>query len=129
MVSISEEHIPHLSNIKLNLKNRKYPKSPEINIPSPYFNVSIVGSRNSGKTTFCCKLIYLYEKYGLYMDNKKLDIRTFLISSTYSANPVFDSLTSLANEDIFENYSDSVITTIIDDIKLKIEETEEYKLI
>jgi hypothetical protein len=125
-MSISVEHLPNLSNIKLEYKKNKYPLSPDPNLAKMYFVSLFVGSRGSGKTYSACQLLKLYEQYGLYQHGHKMDQRIVLISPTQSANRVYTSLKNLDEKDIFENYSDSLLLNILDDFKNEKKETEEY---
>ena len=46
---IKQEHIAHLSNIKLKYKSNQYPQCSDLNLPKMYFVSLFVGSRGSGK--------------------------------------------------------------------------------
>lgn len=126
-MSITTEHIPSLSNIKLEFKSNKYPVCPASNIPKMYFVSLFVGSRGSGKTYSACQLLKLYENNGLYQGNKKLDQRLILISPTSHANPVFTSLKNLDDSDIHGTYSDGLLGEILDDIAHEKKETANYQ--
>ena len=113
---IKQEHIAHLSNIKLKYKSNQYPQCSDLNLPKMYFVSLFVGSRGSGKTYACCQLLKLYEKYGLACSRSHLAQRIILISPTAPANPVFTSLKNLNPSDIHGTYSDSLLMDIMDDI-------------
>ena len=126
-MSITTEHIPSLSNIKLEFKSNKYPVCPASNIPKMYFVSLFVGSRGSGKTYSACQLLKLYEKNGLYQNGVKLDQRLILISPTSHANPVFTSLKNLDESDIHGTYSDGLLGEILGDIAHEKKETADYQ--
>ncbi len=121
------EEIP--LNFKFNPKNSKlnYPMCRCGNCPLFYWNLLSVASRGSGKTYNICKLISHYEQNDL-IDNGgiKHPLKTFLISPTLDANPIFKNLKSLDNADIYDKYSDELLQSIVDDIKKNKEETEFY---
>jgi hypothetical protein len=121
------EEIP--LNFDFNPKNSKlnYPQCTCKRCPQFYWNLLSVASRGSGKTYNICKLISHYE------DNKLVDndgrvhpLRTIVISPTLDQNVIFNNLKSLADEDKYDNYSDELLQSIVDDIKKNKEETEAY---
>ena len=60
-------------------------------------------------------------------DGKKHQITTILISPNVEANPVFQSLTSINfDEDVYDNYTDDLLSNIMDDIKSE-KELENFK--
>ena len=126
-MSITTEHIPHLSNVKQEYKSNKYPLCPAQNLPKMYFVSLFVGSRGSGKTYSACQLLKLYEKNGMYQNGVKLDQRLILISPTSHANPVFTSLKNLDDSDIYGTYSDSLLLDILDNIAHEKKETADYQ--
>jgi len=127
IMSITIEHLPNLSNPQLDFKKNKYPICSDVNLPKMFFVALMIGSRGSGKTYSACQLLKLYENNGLFLKGTKVDQRIILISPTFSANPVFTALKHLDKSDIYEHYSDSVLQSILDDIKFEKKETEDYK--
>jgi hypothetical protein len=111
----------------LEFKKNKYPTCPDPNIPKLYFVSLFIGSRGSGKTYSCCKLLKLYENYGLFDNGRKVDQRIILISPTSSANPVFTSLKHLDESDIHGDYSDSLLMDILENIQDEKEKTLAYQ--
>ena len=110
------------TNSKLN-----YPQCRCGKCPAFYWNLLSVASRGSGKTYNICKLIKHYE------DNKLMDndgeihpLRTVIISPTLDANPIFNNLKSLSDEDKHEKYSDELLQSIVNEIRKDKEETTEY---
>lgn len=121
------EEIP--LNFEFKPKNSKlnYPQCRCGNCPQFYWNLLSVASRGSGKTYNIVKLIKHYE------DNKLVDndgnthpLRTIVISPTLDANPIFNNLKSLADEDKHDKYTEDLLQSIVDDIKKEKEETDNY---
>ena len=96
--------------------------------PKMFFNLLSIASRQSGKTYNIVKLLSHYEHNKLIKEKEGTThpIRTILISPTSDANPIYRTLKTLADEDIHEEYSDELLQEIIDDIKAKREETDEF---
>ena len=115
-------------NNKLSYSKLNYPMcNCGTNCPRFYFNLLSIASRQSGKTYSICQLIKHYEKHKLMKDGNIHPLRTFLISPTLEANPIFHSLSSLDFEnDVFEDYNDDILRGIIDDIKAKKIESDEF---
>jgi hypothetical protein len=70
-----------------------------------------------------------YQDYG-FVDpdtGAKKDIRVILISPTVDANPCWQSLSILDPADIHANYSDDLLTDIVDDVKAEKKATEKYR--
>lgn len=104
-----------------------YPQSTNPNAPRLFFNLLSVASRGGSKTYTTVKLIKDYEMNKLIDENGKIHpLRTFLISPTVDANPIFKNLKSLSEEDTYTEYNDEVLQNIIDDIQKVNEEIEEY---
>jgi len=101
----------------LKYKSNSYPIVSD-GLPKPYFVGMWVGSRQSGKTHSCVKLIRQYEETGVFNpeNRKQMAIRTIVISPTFDANPVFKSLESLDEEDVYTIYSDEILHMIVNDI-------------
>lgn len=128
-MGIQEERLNDWSNIKLSFKANKYPQPLKKDAPRMYFVSLWVGSRGAGKTHSLCKLLKMYESFGIMNSEgtHKVDQRIILFSPTSAANPVYTSLKWLDPDDIIHEYSDEELVDIIDDIKLERQETEEYQ--
>jgi hypothetical protein len=112
-----------LNNTKLN-----YPQCNCNRCPKIFFNLLSIASRQSGKTYNIVKLLKHYEENNLIDgDGKKHPLRVILISPTSEANPIYKSLNSLDESDIFETYTDELMEDIIEDIKTKRQETDDFK--
>ena len=121
------EEIP--LNFKFNPKNSKlnYPQCRCGKCPQFYFNLLSIASRGSGKTNNIVKLIKHYEENKLIDNDGKIhSLRTIVISPTLDANPIFNNLKSLAEEDKHDKYSDDLLQSIVNGIKKDKEETDEY---
>ena len=117
-------------NTKLRFSKLNYPQcSCGKGCPKFYFNLLSIAARNSGKTYGICMLIKHYEVNKIIdKDGGIHKLRTFLISPTIEANPIFHSLNSLDFEnDVFDTYSDDILLNIIDDIKEKKQESDDFK--
>lgn len=118
-----------LDSFKDKLSNSKldYPKSDNKNLFQLFFNSLMVGSRGSGKTYTCVKIIKEFEKSKMLSGAGLHGIRTILISPTYDANRnLWANLKSLDEADIYESYTETILKDIIDDINSIIEEVDTY---
>ena len=112
---------------KINNSKLDYPKSDNKNLFNLFFNMMAVGSRGSGKTYSTVKIIKEYERSKMISQQGEHKIRTILISPTYDANKnLWSNLKSLDENDIYEEYSEAILKSIIDDIKNIIDEVEIY---
>jgi hypothetical protein len=128
-MNIKTEFIESLKDpVLLNTKNN-YPQSKNTFLPKNYSVMLIAGSRGSGKSYSLVKLIRQMELAGTYDKfGNKMGIRTILFSPTYEANPIFNSLQSLDEDDVYKEYSDTVLKDIISEIAKEKQESTEYKL-
>lgn len=116
-------------NSKIDNSTLDYPKSNNPYLFKLFFNYLGVASRGGGKTYNLVKIIREYEQNEMKSNDGSIHkIRTILISPTYDANKnLFDNLNSLSPLDIYEEYTEETLKNIIDDVKLIIEEVENYK--
>lgn len=111
-----------ISNSKLD-----YPKSDNKNLFNLFFNYLGVASRGGGKTYNTVKIIKEYEKSKMISAQGEHKIRTILISPTYDANKnLWANLKSLDENDIYDSYSEAILSNIIDGIKSIIDEVDVY---
>ena len=112
-----------LKDVDLNYPNCSCQKCPRM-----FFNLLSIASRQSGKTYTICQLIKHYEMNKM-IDNDGIlhKVRTIVISPTILANPIYKSLNSLDEEDIYDNYSDETLQDILDNIKQDRQETDDFK--
>jgi hypothetical protein len=112
---------------KINNSKLDYPKSNNENLFNLFMNTLAVGSRGSGKTFSTVKIIKEYENSKMTSSQGNHKIRTILISPTYEANKnLWGNLKSLDEDDIYEEYSEAILKSIIDDIKGIIDEVDVY---
>lgn len=123
------EEIPlNCFNHKLNNTKLNYPECNCGKCPKLYFNLLSIASRQSGKTYNIVKLLKHYEENKLVDSEGHIHpLRIILISPTSEANPIYKSLKSLDEKDIYEIYTDELLDNIIEDIKYKKQETDFYK--
>jgi hypothetical protein len=118
-----------LTSFKDEISNSKldYPKSNNKDLFNLFFNYLGVASRGGGKTYNITKIIKAYENEKFYSKQGQHEIRTILISPTYDANKnLWRNLKSLDENDIYESYSESILSDIIDDIKGIIDQVDFY---
>lgn len=114
---------------KLKSTKLNYPQCTCNKCPRMYFNLLSIASRQSGKTYTICQLLKHYEENKLVDNNGAVHpIRIIIISPTIDANPIYKSLTSIDDKDIYDNYSDELLQDILDDIKKTKAEIDEYKI-
>ena len=77
--TIITKDLPNLNNIELKFKNTKYPQCKDINLPRLFFVALFVGSRGSGKTYSCSKLLKMYEHFGIFSKHIEVYQRIILI--------------------------------------------------
>lgn len=112
---------------KINNSKLDYPKSDNKNLFNLFFNMMAVASRGGGKTFSVVKIIKEFENSKMISGQGEHKIRTILISPTYDANKnLWGNLKSLDENDIYENYSEAILQSIIDDIKGIIDEVDIY---
>jgi hypothetical protein len=116
-------------NNKLKFDKLNYPQCSCGKCPRFYWNMLNIGSRGSGKTYTICQMIKHYEQNKIMKDGTEYKLRTHLISPTIQANEIYQSLESLdMKKDAHDDYSDSLLLNIIDDIKAEKKEYDKYLL-
>jgi hypothetical protein len=106
-----------------------YPVPSDENLPKMFWVGLWCGSRGSGKSFACAKLLKKYEQEGIRnaKTGKRLEQRVIIISPTFDANPVWLSLNNLHPSDIHYHYSDETLDEILEDIETERLETLEYQ--
>ena len=126
---IEEIKLNGLNNEPVKTHKKPTPKSTNANLTSCYFSAMFLGAKNSGKTTGLCKLIHNYEQYPIKDHHGNiLPIGTILFAPTaYSqANPIYQTLKSLDENDIILEYSDSILLDKLDSIEQDKQDIEDY---
>ena len=127
---ITEKIIKNLNSKPIIVKKKNVPQSVNPDLPLMFNTQLYIGSKGTGKSYKLCELIRLYESSKIKdNDGVEYDIRTILICPTASsgANEIFKTLKSLNfDEDVHLEYTDEIMQSILDDIKLTQENYEEY---
>ena len=127
---IQEIKLNGLDNKPIKTTKKPPPRSINENFPPCYFTSIFIGSKGSGKTYSLIKLLKNYEKYPIY-DNEghKLEMRVIVFCPTImsTANPIYDTLKYLDEDDIIMDYSDDKLLNKLDEIEKEKEEIEDYK--
>ena len=126
---IVETQLKGLDNKPIKVNKKSPPRSVNNDLTSLYFTAMFIGAKNSGKSYGLVKLLKNYEAEPIkdYQGNT-LPIRTILFCPTANsaANPIFNSLKSLSEDDIILNYSDDLLLDKIEEIANDKQEIEEY---
>ena len=127
---IEEIKLNGLDNKPIKTTKKPPPRSINENLPPCYFTSIFIGSKGSGKTYSLIKLLKNYEKYPIY-DNEghKLDMRVIVFCPTIlsTANPIYETLKNLDDDDIVIDYSDNKLLDKLDEIEKEKEEIESFK--
>ena len=127
---IEEIKLNGLDNKPIKTTKKPPPRSINENLPPCYFTSIFIGSKGSGKTYSLIKLLKNYEKYPIY-DNEghKLEMRVIVFCPTImsTANPIYDSLKYLDEDDIIMEYTDGKLSEKLDEIEKETEDIENYK--
>lgn len=127
---IIEKPVANIDNKPINIKKKNVPQSTNKSLPLLFNTQLYIGSKGTGKSYKLTKLLKLYENSKIKDDDGiEYDMRTILICPTAQsgANEVYKVLNSLnQDEDIHLEYSDDLVIQILDDIKAKQAEYDEY---
>jgi hypothetical protein len=126
-MNVIEEKIKHLDNKPPKFERIQYPVPIKANIQAPYYCCVACGIRGSGKTYIVVKMLRNSEQSGFInpVTGGKVAIRTVLFSQTIQGNPIFKTLKSLDEEDMFNDYSEARLQELLDELKANRDETEE----
>jgi hypothetical protein len=128
---ISEQSLEGWDNKPVKFSNVKYPQTKDNNAPQNFFLAIFCGSRGSGKTYLLTKLLKLLEEKQMYFEGNEIPQRIILICSTAhsDSNRVFKSLKNINwDEDVIEDYNDSLLSDKMRELKHDLEHAKEYKL-
>lgn len=128
-MKIIEKDVPNIDNKPINVKKKDVPQSTNKSLPLLYHTQLYIGKKGAGKTYKLIKILQAYEKSKIKDSlGNEYKMRTIVISPTAKsgANVVFETLQSLKDEDIHPEYTDELLLSILDDIKRKKEEYDEY---
>lgn len=105
-----------------------YPQPRNKELPKSFFLAGFTGSRGSGKTALCIRLLKDLEESGIFDEKgNRVPQRIILISPTSQSNPAFKQLAHLQKEDTHSQYSDSLLLRIIEEVKKDMDATRTYK--
>lgn len=125
---IVEVPISNVAKVNFDISKKTVPQSDNKNLPFMFNTQLYIGSKGRGKSYSLVSLLTLYENSTISDGNAIYKMRCFLIAPTaYStANSIYQSLKSLDKNDIYLEYTDDILQGIIDDIKNKTDEYDEY---
>jgi hypothetical protein len=127
---ISEKKVTGIDNTPILVKKKNVPQSVNQSLPLMFNTQLYIGSKGTGKTYKLVQLLKLYEDSKIKdNDGIEYEIQTILISPTANsgANEIFKTLKSLDFEnDVYLEYNDELLLKILDDIKKKDDEFNEY---
>ena len=127
---IQEIKLDGLNNEPVKTNKKTPPMSINKDLPPCYFTSIFIGSKGSGKTYSVVKLLKNYEKYPIYdADGNKLTMRVIVFCPTInsSANPIYESLKYLDENDIILDYSDDKLLDKLQEIEQEKEDIKTYK--
>jgi hypothetical protein len=127
---IQEIKLNGLNNEPVKTNKKTPPMSINKDLPPCYFTSIFIGSKGSGKTYSVVKLLKNYEKYPIYdADGNKLTMRVIVFCPTInsSANPIYESLRHLDENDIILDYSDDKLLDKLQEIEDEKKFIEDYK--
>jgi uncharacterized protein YktA (UPF0223 family) len=127
---IIEKIVDNVDNKPINIKKKNIPQSTNKSLPLLFNTQLYIGSKGTGKSYKLTQLLKFYEQSKIKdEDGIEYDMRVILVCPTASsgANEVYKILKSLDQEnDIHLEYSDELIISILDDIKSKSLEYDDY---
>lgn len=127
---IIEKKVEGVNDIQINVKKKSVPQSTNENLPLLFNTQLYIGSKGTGKSYKLTQLLKLYEKSKIKdVEGVEYEMRTILICPTAhsGANEVYKSLKSLdLDNDVYLDYSDDLINEILENIKIKQKEYDEY---
>jgi len=127
---ITEKKVSGINNKPILIKKKNVPQSTNQSLPLMFNTQLYIGSKGTGKTYKLVQLLKLYEDSKIKdNDNIEYEIQSILISPTANsgANEIFKTLKSLDFEnDVHLEYNDELLLKILDDIKKKDDEYNQY---
>lgn len=127
---IVEKLVDNINDKPIIIKKKNVPQSTNKSLPLLFNTQLYVGSKGTGKSYKLTQLLKFYEESKIKdEDGVEYEMRTILVCPTASsgANEVYKILKSLnQEEDIHLEYSDELILEILDDIKAKQAQYDEY---
>lgn len=128
-MNIVEKAVPNIDNKPIVVKKKNVPQSTNTSLPLLYHTMLLTGKKGAGKTYKLVKLLQAYEKAKIIdNDSTEYGMRVIIIAPTANsgANDVYKALNSINENDVYLEYSDSILESILEDIKAKQSQYEEY---
>lgn len=126
---IIEKKVDNMDDKPIIIKKKNVPQSENKNLPT-LFNTSLfIGSKGTGKSYKLTQMLKLYEASKIKDDDGvEYKMRTILICPTANsgANEVYKILSSLDPKDIYLDYTDEILSAVMDDIKQKHSEYDRF---
>jgi len=125
---IFEKPLANINDYQIKIKKNPIPQSSNKSLPALFNTQLYIGSKGRGKSYSLVKLLNMYENSIISDGITEFNIRTILIAPTAysSANSIYQTLKSLNKDDIHLEYTDELLQNILDDIKEKKEEYQEF---
>jgi len=126
---IIEKPVENIDDKPIYVKKKNIPQSVNKSLPLLFNTQLYIGSKGTGKSYKLIQLLRYYELSKIKdEDGVEYDMRTILISPTANsgANEVYKILKSLDESDIHLTYDDELLEDILDDIKAKQAEYDDY---
>lgn len=125
---IQEVNISNIPKTDFQVLKKPIPQSSNRSLPMMFNTQLYTGSKGRGKTYALVSLLSMYENSKISDGTTDYDMRIILIAPTVysSANSIYQSLKSLDKRDIHLEYSDELLEGILDDIKAKSDEYQEF---
>lgn len=126
---ITETNLINLDNKPLKVNKKSPPQSSNPDLPPLFFTSLFIGAKGTGKSYSLVKLLKFYENSDIIdNDGNKRIARTILFCPTANsiANPVFKTLKSLDEDDIHTEYSDELLSEVLEQIKDEYETINDY---
>lgn len=126
---IVEKAIPNINNHMITIQKKPVPQSSNKSLPLLFNTQLYIGSKGRGKSYSLVSLLNMYENSKISDGTFEYKIRTILIAPTAysSANSIYQTLKSLDPNDIHLQYSDELLQKILDDIKARKDEFQEFQ--
>lgn len=125
---IKEINIRDIPKTDFQILKKKIPQSSNRSLPMMFNTQLYTGSKGRGKTYALVSLLSMYENSIISDGTTDYGMRVILIAPTaYStANSIYQTLKSLDKNDIHLEYSDELLQGVLDDIKAKADDYQDY---
>jgi len=126
---ITEISLKELDNLPIKVHKKKPPQSVNKDLPPLFFTSLFIGAKGSGKTYSLVKLLKFYESSDTTDDEGNVrKMRTILFCPTANsvANPIYKTLKTLDENDIYTDYSDELLKEVLDQIDAEYNEINNY---